>query len=473
MTKKYELVIWLEVHARIKTKSKLFCQCSNNIFDEEINTHICPVCSWFPGQLPMINENAINKIILTGKALGCNIPRFSKFDRKSYFYPDLPSGFQTSQYDEPVCWEWNLELNVWWSKKWFRIHRIHLENDAWKLSHTSSWTEVDLNRAWCPLMEIVTEPDFRSVEDVKIFLQELQKLLRTIDASDADMEKGQMRADVNISLRPFNQKEFGTRAEIKNMNTFSWIEKAIFYEYKRQSKILDEWWTIAQETRGWDDNKAITKSQRSKEEAADYRYFPEPDIPPIIVSQELLDSIKVPELPIAKSERFQSEYWIKEEDALIFASDKNLASYFEQTCELSKDYKKISNWILSELMRFTKEDLIWVEQSKVKPNHIAEIITMINAWEISWKIAKEIFPEVYDKWTAPKEIVERDSLKQNSDTWELEEICKKIIENNAQIVQDYQWWKNKAFWALVWMTMKETRGQANPQMVNEILRKLI
>ena len=473
MTKKYELVVWLEVHARIKTKSKLFCSCTNNIFDEDINTHICPVCAWFPWQLPVINENAIEKILLTWKALNCNIPRFSKFDRKSYFYPDLPSGFQTSQYDQPICWEWNLELLIEGKTKKFWIHRIHLENDAWKLTHGSNWTEVDLNRAGCPLMEIVTNPDFRSEQEVRIFLQELQKILRTIDTSDADMEKGQMRADVNVSLRPLDQKEFWTRAEIKNMNSFSAIEKAMAYEYKRQSKILDEWWIIVQETRGWDDNKWVSLSQRSKEEAADYRYFPEPDLPPIIIDQKILDAIEVAELPIQKTERLQSQYWIKQEDAFIFAWDKHLSSYFEQTCKLSWDPKKVANWILSELMCFTKEDLIWVNESRVTPSHIAEIVKMINSWEISWKIAKEIFPEIYKKWISPMEIIERDWLKQNSNSWELEAICMKVIENNAQIVEDYKWWKQKAFWALVWMTMKETKGQANPQMINEILKKLI
>ena len=473
MSNKYELVIWLEVHARISTKSKLFCSCSNNVFEKDPNSQICPVCSWFPWQLPVINENAIKKIILTWKALDCEIPNFSKFDRKSYFYPDLPSGFQTSQYDEPICWKGGLEIIIEWNKKNFGIHRIHLENDAWKLTHASTWTEVDLNRAWCPLMEIVTDPDFRSPMEVKTFLQELQKILRTIETSDADMEKWQMRADVNISLKRFDQEQYWTRAEIKNMNSFSSIEKAIAYEYERQSSILDEWWVIVQETRWFDDTKWITLSQRSKEEAADYRYFPEPDLPPVIINKDFCDQIEVPELPNKKFERLQSQYWIKADDAFIFAWDKNLTQYFEKTCELAWDNKKSANWILSELMRFTKEELIWVEQSKVQPEHIAEIIKMINSWEISWKIAKDIFPEVYEKWTSASEIVERDGLKQNSNTDELEEICKKIIDANKQIVEDYRWWKDKAFWALVWMTMKETKGQANPGIVNQILKKLL
>lgn len=473
MTKKYELVVWLEIHARIKTKSKLFCSCVNEVFDEEPNAHICPVCSWFPWQLPVLNYDALRKIILTWKALNCHINQYSKFDRKSYFYPDLPLGYQISQYDEPICWEWNVEVLINWDKKPFWIFRIHLENDAWKLTHSDSWTEVDLNRSGCPLMEIVTKPDFRSSEDVKIFLQELQKILRTIETSDADMEKWQMRADVNISLRPFWQAEFWTRTEIKNMNSFSAIERAIEYEYKRQSKVLDEWWVLTQETRWWDDKKWISQTQRSKEEAADYRYFPEPDLPPLNISDEFIQSLLVPELPIQKYDRLQKEYWIKTEDAFIFAEDRRLCEYFEEAAKKSKDSQKSSSWILSELMRFTKEEGIHPCDSKVSPDFIVEIILMLNSGEISWKIAKDIFPEVYEKWVSPKKLVDEKWLKQNSDTWAIEEIIKKVLEANAWMVAEYKWWKEKVFWALVWMCMKESKWQANPQIVNEILKKLL
>jgi len=470
---KYELVCGLEVHARVKTNTKLWCWCSADVFWKEPNSSVCPVCLWFPGQLPVLNQEAVNKAVLTWKALNCEIPEFSKFDRKSYFYPDLPTWFQTSQFDEPVCGLWEVEVYVEWEKKKFWITRIHLENDAWKLTHTSWWTEVDLNRAGCPLMEIVTEPDFRSLEDVKSFLQNIQKTLRAIWTSDADMEKWQMRADVNISLRPFWQKEMWIRTELKNMNSFSAIEKALTYEYKRQAKALDKWETLAQETRGWDDAKWISVSQRSKEEAADYRYFPEPDLPPLTVEKKYVDWLTVPELPIQKFERLQSQYWIKEDDAFLFSSDTNLCNYFEKTAELSWDAKKSSSWILSELIKFTKEDLIWVEESKVTPKHIASIIKMIADWEISWKIAKDVFPEVYKTWKNPEEIVEEKWLKQNSNTDELKIICEKIIADNQAIVETYKSWKDKAFWALVGQAMKATKWQANPWIVNKILKEII
>lgn len=473
MQKKYELVIWLEIHARINTKSKLFCNCSNQVFDEEPNTHICPVCSWFPWQLPVLNDEAIKKIILTWKALNCKINSYSKFDRKSYFYPDLPLWYQISQYDEPVCWVWSVQIYINWEEKLFWINRIHLENDAWKLMHSDWWTEVDLNRSWCPLMEIVTYPDFRSSEEVKIFLQELQKILRTIWSSDADMEKWQMRADVNVSIRPIWQEKYWTRAEIKNMNSFSAIERAIEHEFKRQSKIIDEWWVIIQETRWWDDKKMTSQSQRSKEEAVDYRYFPEPDLPPLNLDEKFIENIFVPELPLQKFNRLQSEYWIKIEDAFIFAEDRDLCEYFEKVAKLSRDPIKTSSWILSELLRFIKEDWITILDTKVSPEHISEIVIMINDWIISWKIAKDIFPEIYQTWISPIELVDKKWLKQNSDTWVIEEICKKVLDANPQLVADFKWWKEKVFWALVWMAMKESKWQANPQIVNEILRKLI
>lgn len=473
MTSKYELVVWLEVHARIKTKSKLFCSCVNEVFDEEPNSHICPVCSWFPGQLPVLNNEAVKKIVLTWKALDCDINSYSKFDRKSYFYPDLPLWYQISQYDEPVCWAWKLEIYINWENKSFWIHRIHLENDAWKLTHWIGWSEVDLNRSWCPLMEIVTNPDFRNSEEIKVFLQELQKILRAIETSDADMEKWQMRADVNISLRPYWQEKFWTRAEIKNMNSFSAIERAIKFEFKRQSQILDEWWVINQETRWWDDKKWISQSQRSKEEAVDYRYFPEPDIPPLNLSQEFINELIVPELPMQKYDRLQKEYWIKAEDAFIFAEDKHLCEYFEKSAKSSKDVLKTSSWILSELLRFMKEEWITILETKVLPSHISEIVEMIVSWTISWKIAKDIFPEVYQTWISPVEIVEKKWLKQNSDTWAIEEICKKVLESNPQLVADFKWWKERVFWAFVWMSIKESKWQANPQIVNQILKKLL
>lgn len=461
----YELVCWLEIHARIRTDSKLFCSCSNDVFEKDVNSCICPVCTGFPGQLPVLNEKAVELIIRAGKALNCQIPLHSKFDRKSYFYPDLPSWYQISQYDEPICGKWEAVCIIAWQKRKFGITRIHLENDAGKLTHTSNWSEVDLNRSWCPLMEIVTDPVFRDSEEVRLFLIELQKILRTCWVSDADMEKGQLRADVNVSLRE-KWKPYGVRAEIKNMNSFSSIDKAIKYEYQRQSKILDEWWRIAQETRGWNDKKWITESQRSKEEATDYRYFPEPDIPPVQLSQEFIDAINVPELPTDKYERIISQYNIKSDDAFIFAWNPELCDFFEATADKSKDPAKSANWILSELMALPPNN-------QITPSHIASLIILINSWDISGKIAKEIFPEMYSTWVLPDVIVESKWLKQISDTKALEEICRKVLTENPSIVATIKAWKDNALWSLIWKIMKETKWQANPQIINTLLKSLI
>lgn len=419
MAQKYELVVGLEVHARIKTKSKLWCSCDAYWFWKNVNENTCEVCMWFPWALPVLNEEAVNLALKTWKALNCDIPNFSKFDRKSYFYPDLPTWFQTTQFDEPICNKWFLETYVEdkeWNKekKKFWIERIHIENDAWKLSHTAAWTEVDLNRAWCPLMEIVTEPDFRSIPDVVWFLKELQKVLRASWSSDADMEKWQLRCDVNISLRPFWQKEFWIRAELKNMNSFSEIEKALRFEYRRQAMLLDAWEEVIQETRWWDSVKWESNWQRWKWWAADYRYFPEPDLPTVLLSDEKIASVKKCELPTEKYEKYQSEFWIKEVDAFNLAWDVELSKFFEEVSEISWDPKKSASWILSEFIKFLKEDLIKISESKVKSEHIWNLIKFINNWEISWKIAKQVFEETYKTWKSPEEIIEEKWLKQNS-----------------------------------------------------------
>ena len=480
MAQKYELVVGLEVHARIKTKSKLWCSCDAYWFWKKPNENTCEICMWFPWALPMLNEEAVNLALKTWKALNCDIPNFSKFDRKSYYYPDLPTWFQTTQFDEPICWEWFLETYIEdkeWNKtkKKFWIERIHIENDAWKLSHTSSWTEVDLNRAWCPLMEIVTKPDFRSIADVKWFLQELQKILRASWASDADMEKWQLRADVNISIRPFWQKEFWVRTELKNMNSFSEIEKALRYEYRRQAMALDNWEKLEQETRWWSAEKWESTTQRNKWWAADYRYFPEPDLPTVLLSDEKINSVEKCELPTEKYEKYQDEkeeYWIKEVDAFNLCWDPELSKFFEETVKISWDAKKSASWILSEFLKFLKEDLIKISESKVKPEHIWNLIKYINSWEISWKIAKEVFEEIYKTWKSPEEIIEEKWLKQISDEWEIKKICEEVLEKNKNLVEEYLNWRDKLFWAFVWQVMKATQWKANPWMVNKILKEL-
>jgi len=471
----YELIIGLEIHARIKTKSKMFCSCSNDTFNKKPNTHICAICTAQPGQLPQVNYEAVKKAILTGLAFNSDIPNFSKFDRKSYFYPDNPKGYQITQYEEPVVLGGSLETIVEGEKKKFRITRIHLEDDAGKLIHSNQGSLVDLNRAGSPLMEIVTEPDFRSIADVSAFFKELQKVLRYIGASDADMEKGMLRADVNISLRKKGEEKLGTRVEIKNMNSFVAIEKAIAYEQKRQTSCLEAGKNIEQETRGWDPVKEVSVIQRTKEDAADYRYFPEPDLPPLIITNEEINEIKqgLVELPLNRYERFQEQYQLNEEDAFLLTETKDLADYYEKVVELSQDAKKSSNWILSELMKFLKEDQIAVSECQVAAKSLAKLIKLIQEGTISGKIAKEIFPEMYEKGCDPDSIIEKKGLKQNSNEDELKDICQKVLDENAKMLEQYRAGKTKIFGAFVGNVMKKTKGQANPQLVNKILQELL
>jgi len=475
MVNKYEVVMGLEIHARINTKTKMFCGCDNDIFESEANANTCSICMAHPGMLPVLNKTAYRKGILTGLALNCRIPKFAKFDRKSYFYPDLPPGYQISQYDEPVCIDGKVKVIVNGEEKEFGITRLHLENDAGKLTHTGGGTLVDYNRAGTPLMEIVTEPDFREVDEVTTFLQELRKILRYVNTSQADMEKGMMRCDVNISIRPFGQKEFGTRTELKNMNSFRMVEKAVNYEIKRQIKEVEAGNKIVQETRGWDDDKGVTLSQRGKEEAADYRYFPEPDLPPMTITAEEVAEITkdLPELPLEKKARFMQDFGMNEKDAEILTSDFKLAAYFEEVATKSGEPKKSANWILSELLRLLNEAQISIEECKITAENLGGMIKMIEAGEISGKIAKEILLEMYEMGTDAKDIVEKKGLKQISDMGELEGIVRGILDQNTKIIADYKGGKEKALGALVGQVMGATKGQANPKMVNEIILKLI
>ncbi len=475
MENKYEVVMGLEIHARINTKTKMFCACDNDIFTAEPNANTCSICMAHPGMLPVLNETAYRKGILTGLALGCGIPEFAKFDRKSYFYPDLPPGYQISQYDEPVAVDGKVKIVVNGEEKEFGITRLHLENDAGKLTHTAGGTLVDYNRAGTPLMEIVTEPDFREVDEVTTFLQELRKILRYVNTSQADMEKGMMRCDVNISIRPFGQKEFGTRAELKNMNSFRMVEKAVNYEIKRQIKEVEAGNEIVQETRGWDDDKGVTLSQRGKEEAADYRYFPEPDLPPMTITEEEVAEIakELPELPLEKKNRFMQEFSMNEKDAETLTADVKLAAYFEEVAAKSGSPKKAANWILSELLKHLNEDQVSIEECKITAENLAGMIKMVEDGDISGKIAKDILPEMYADGIDAKEIVEKKGLKQMSDTGELEGIIQGVLDRNEKIIEDYKGGKEKALGALVGQVMGATKGQANPKMVNEIILKLI
>jgi len=468
----YEPVIGIEIHARINSKTKMFCRCSNDIFNEKPNTHVCGICMGHPGMLPATNQEAVKKGIKAALALGCTINEFSKFDRKSYFYPDLPKGYQISQYDKPVSENGKVTITLSdGNPKVIGVTRLHLEDDAGKLTHTAGGTLVDFNRSGTPLMEIVSEPDMRSVEEASLYARQIQKIVRYVDASDADMEKGQLRFDINVSLRPKGQKEFGVRSETKNLNSFRSLEKALEYEIKRQTEILEGDGEVVQETRGWDDNKEVTVSQRGKEEAADYRYFPEPDIPPLVVTKEMVGKLKkeIPELAHTKADRYQSELDLPADHAHQLSGNAALADYFEKALAVSGEPKKTANWILSELMAVEKD----ITQSKLSAENLGKLVKLIEDGTISNKIAKDIFPEVYEGDLDPERVVEEKGLKVMSDSGELEKVCQEVIGRNPAIVADFKGGKEKAIGGLVGQVMGATKGSANPKMVNDILRKLL
>ena len=468
----YEPVIGLEIHARINSKTKMFCRCSNNIFNEKPNSHVCPICMGFPGMLPATNQEAIKKGIKAALAMNCKVREFSKFDRKSYFYPDLPKGFQISQYDMPISEHGKVTITFEdGSTKDIGVTRLHMEDDAGKLVHVSGGTLVDFNRSGTPLMEIVSEPDLNSVKEASLYARQLQKILRYVDVSDADMEKGQLRFDINVSVRPKGEKKLGIRSEVKNLNSFRSMEKALEFEINRQIEVLKSGNEVIQETRGWDDNKEITVSQRGKEEAADYRYFPEPDIPPLVVTKEMIEELKkeIPELPDAKAKRYQEELDLPTIDAHQLASSIELSDYFEKTLAVSAEPKKTANWILSELMAIEKN----IENIKLSPENLGKLVKLIEDGVITGKIAKDIFTEVYEGDLDPEKVVEEKGLKVMSDTDELERICKEVIDRNPQMVADFKGGKERAIGSLIGQVMAITKGSANPKMVNEILRKLL
>ncbi|MFH0820495.1 MAG: Asp-tRNA(Asn)/Glu-tRNA(Gln) amidotransferase subunit GatB [Candidatus Peregrinibacteria bacterium] len=472
----YEPVIGLEVHARIKSKTKLFCRCSNDFFNAAPNSHVCPICMGFPGMLPLPNGEAIQQGIKAAVALGCAIPEFSKFDRKSYFYPDLPKGYQISQYDKPVSEKGKITIRLADGiLKPIGITRLHLEDDAGKLTHTEKGTLVDYNRSGSPLMEIVSEPELFSVEEASAYTRQIQKILRYVEASDADMEKGQMRFDINISLRPKGVKKFGVKVEVKNLNSFRSLEKALAYEIQRQTELLSGGKTIIQETRGWDDEKEVTASQRSKEGSADYRYFPEPDIPPLVVTREMIAELKkqIPELPEAKAERYQQELKLPVAMAQQLAASADLALYFERAFKISGDAQKTANWILSELMAKLNENGIAISDCPLSPEHLGKLVALICQSRITGKIAKGIFPELYEKNLNPETLVAEKGFEMMCNTAELEKICREVIAKNPQTAADFKAGKERALGALIGQVMAATHGTAAPESVNNLLKKLI
>jgi len=472
----YETVIGLEVHVQLNTNSKIFCSCPTS-FGEDPNTKTCPICQGHPGVLPVLNKEVLNKAIMAGLALNCEISYFSKFDRKNYFYPDLPKAYQISQYTHPLCKKGFIQIKKSNGKiKKIGITRIHIEEDAGKLIHSQikdvRESYVDLNRAGTPLLEIVSEPDIRDAEEAYLYLTNLRQRLKFIGVSDVNMEEGSLRCDVNISIRPKGETKFGTKVEIKNLNSFSNVQKAIEYEIERQIQEIESGKEIEQETRLFDPDKNITKTMRKKEEAHDYRYFPDPDLVPVIVKKEMIEEIKkkMPELPEKIYERLVQEYKIKEQDALLLISEKEYVDYFEKACQNNKNNaQKIANFILSELLGVIKEKNIEFKDIKLKPEEIGKIFELITQGTISIKIAKEILPDIIDKDINVKKYVEEKGLIQVSDTKELEEIVDRILAANSKNVEEYKAGKTKLLGFFVGQVMKETKGKANPELVNKII----
>jgi aspartyl-tRNA(Asn)/glutamyl-tRNA(Gln) amidotransferase subunit B len=484
---KYIPVIGMEVHVELKTASKMFCDSKNGMgLEREPNVNICPVCTGQPGTLPVPNRQAIEFVQLAGLAMGCEIALESKFDRKNYFYPDLPKGYQISQYDQPFCKNGKLKIN----NKEVGITRIHLEEDTGKLVHPKGveYTLVDFNRAGVPLMELVTEPDIESAEEARLFCQKLQQICRYLEISDADMEKGHMRCEVNLSLyKKGSDKMSGTKVEVKNINSFKFVEKAIQYEIERQTELLEAGKKVIQETRGYDSNRGTTVSQRAKESAHDYRYFPEPDIPPFKFTKEHVEELrqKLPELPDQKAERFHKEYELPADDTVILVSDKHLASYFEDVVselkekvecgefklEEKKAVKLASNYMIVEIRKHLAEHNHSMADLKITPENYAELICIVGSGKINSSAAQVVLAEMYKTGGDPSQIIESRNLGQLDDESELEKIIDEIISNNEKSVSDYKAGKENALKFLTGQAMSATKGRANPKIVQDVLRK--
>lgn len=475
IVKNFEKIIWLEIHVRIKSNTKMFCNCKNAVeLASEPNINICPICMWFPWTLPVLNKEVIKLWLIWWMIMWCKINKFSRFDRKTYFYPDNPTSYQITQMYEPIVWEWSIKILINWEIKEFSIHHMHLENDAWKLIHIWWKTFCDFNRAWSPLMEIVTNPVFKDKEEVIEFLKELQKMFRASWVSNADMEAWQLRCDVNISIMPVWSNIFGTRVELKNINSFSSIWRAIDNEFNRQVNILSNGWIIDQETRSWDDEKWISHSMRNKENAMDYRYFPEPDLLPIILEDDFIDECKkmLPELPIEKRLRYLNEFKLWEDDARILSSDYNLWCYFDKVVTLTNDPKKSCAYITTVILALMKElNLSDLNDIKITPEELSEVIKMVNSNELSSTNAKIVIEELFRNWGKARIISNEKNLIQKNDFSVLEAIVDNVINSNSTQVADYKWWNEKIFWFLIGQCMKASAWSWNPKIFNEILKK--
>ena len=476
MNNKYEAVIGLEVHAQLLTESKIFCGCSTK-FGNDANSNVCPVCLGHPGVLPVLNKKVVEFTALMGLATNCTINKHSVFARKNYFYPDLPKGYQTSQYEEPICENGFIEVKPKNGEiKKIGITRIHMEEDAGKSIHDhGNSTLIDVNRCGVPLMEIVSEPDIRTAEEAYLYLSKIKQIVQYLGICDGNMEEGSLRCDANISVRLKGEEKFGVKTEIKNMNSFRNVERAIEYEIKRQIEVVEDGEKIVQQTMLWDADANEAYPMRSKEEAHDYRYFPDPDLLPVIVDEKWNKELKtgLPELPDIKVKRFTTNYSLPLYDAEILTQTRSLADYYEQVVSVTDDYKIASNWITGDVLAVLNEKKLEISDFPLSPVNLGKLINLIKDGTISGKIAKEIFPELVESNTDPEIIVKEKNLVQISDTSEIEIIIQKIIDNNADQTQEYLSGKDKVFGFFVGQVMKESKGKANPKVVNELLRKML
>ena len=476
MSKTYETVIGLEVHVELATKTKIFCGCST-AFGGAPNSHTCPVCTGMPGSLPVLNKQVVEYAMAVGLATNCAITQYCKFDRKNYFYPDNPQNYQISQLYLPICRNGGVEIETAAGKKTIGIHEIHMEEDAGKLVH-DEWEDVsivDYNRSGVPLIEIVSEPDMRSAEEVIAYLEKLRLIIQYLGASDCKLNEGSMRADVNLSVREAGAAEFGTRTEMKNLNSFKAIARAIEGERARQIELIEEGKKAIQETRRWDDNKESSHAMRSKEDAQDYRYFPEPDLVPVVISDEWIERVKArqPEMRDEKLIRYQDEFGLPKYDAEILTGDKSFADLFEAAAAICGKPKKVSNWIMTETIRLLKENEMDPDQIRFSPEHLAKLVDLADAGSVTNTVAKEVFEKVFKEDIDPEAYVKEKGLLTVNDEGALRETVAKVVAENPQSVEDYHNGKEKAIGFLVGQTMKAMKGKANPALVNQILRELL
>ena len=476
MKQTYETIIGLEVHVELATKTKIFCSCST-AFGGRPNTHTCPVCTGMPGTLPVLNRQVVEYALAVGLASNCSIHQMCRFDRKNYFYPDNPQNYQISQLYLPICHDGYVEIETEHGPKKIRIHEIHMEEDAGKLIH-DEWEDcslVDYNRSGVPLLEIVSEPDMRSADEVIAYLEKLRKMIQYLGASDCKLQEGSMRADVNLSLRRAGSKEFGTRTEMKNLNSFKAIRRAIENEQERQAELLDAGKPVEQETRRWDDNKEFSRAMRSKEDAKDYRYFPDPDLPPVLIPDEWIQRVRnsLPEFQEEKAQRYIREYQLSAYDAGLLTESRKIAALFEETAALSEKPKKAANWLIGETLRLLREKNMDPEQLNFSPEHLAALIRLAEDGSVNNQVAKKVFEKIFEEDIDPVAYVEEHGLKTVSDTGMLEEAARRVIAANADAVEQYRQGKEKILGFLIGQLMRETKGQADPSLAGKILRSLL